>query len=73
MRFWKESKNFMTDKKHDITIPIYVPARSSIYNVKADELQVKLDNLRRNEDVLMRFFFILSLEEEVAVRSALLR
>lgn len=63
----------MTDSKHDVTIPIYVPARSSIYNVKAGELQIKLDALRRNEDVLMRFFFILSLEEEVAVRAALLK
>lgn len=63
----------MTDKKCDVTIPVYVPARASIYNVKADELQIKLDNLRNNEDVLMRFFFILSLEEEVAVRSSLLK
>lgn len=63
----------MTEKKCDGTIPIYVPARSSIYNVKADELQIKLDNLRKNEDVLMRFFFVLSLEEEVAVRAALMK
>jgi len=55
------------------TIPIYVPARSSIYNVKASELQIKLDNLRKNDDVLMRFFFVLSLEEEVAVRASLLK
>ena len=63
----------MTDKKREVTIPIYVPARSSIYNVKADELQIKLDNLRKNDDVLMRFFFVLSLEEEVAVRASLMK
>lgn len=63
----------MKDKKCDVTIPIYVPARSSIYNVKADELQIKLDNLRNHKDVLMRFFFVLSLEEEVAVRTSLLK
>ncbi len=57
----------------DTTIPIYVPARASIYNVKAKDLQIKLDNLRKNDDVLMRFFFVLSLEEEVAVRASLLK
>lgn len=62
----------MTEKR-DVTIPVYVPARSSIYNVKADELQIKLDNLRKNDDVLMRFFFVLSLEEEVAVRASLMK
>lgn len=63
----------MTIEKCETTIPIYVPARASIYNVKADELQIKLDNLRKNEDVLMRFFFVLSLEEEVAVRASLMK
>lgn len=62
----------MTEKR-DVKIPVYVPARSSIYNVKADELQIKLDNLRKNDDVLMRFFFVLSLEEEVAVRASLMK
>ena len=64
----------MTENKAETaTIPVYIPARSSIYNVKADELQIKLDNLRKNDDVLMRFFFVLSLEEEVAVRAALMK
>ncbi|NGX46224.1 MAG: hypothetical protein K940chlam2_01411 [Chlamydiae bacterium] len=63
----------MTENKTKTTIPIYVPARQSIYNVKADELQIKLDNLRKNDDVLMRFFFVLSLEEEVAVRASLMK
>ncbi len=53
------------------TIAVYVPARSSIYLVKASELQEKLDNLRENKDVLMRFFFVLSAKQEAAVRKAL--
>jgi len=57
----------------ETTIPIYVPARSSIYNVKASELQQKLDNLRNNNDVLMRYFFVLSEEEEKYVRDALMK
>lgn len=57
----------------ETTIPIYVPARSSIYNVKASELQQKLDSLRNNNDVLMRYFFVLSEEQEKYVRNALQR
>lgn len=61
----------MTERKCDVTIPVYVPARKSIYKVKADELQQKLDNLRNHKDVLMRFFFVLSEEQEKHVRDAL--
>lgn len=57
----------------ETTIPIYVPARSSIYNVKASELQQKLDSLRNNNDVLMRYFFVLSEEQEKYVRDALMK
>lgn len=59
----------MTEK--EVTIPVYIPARNSIYNVPAQHLQVKLDSLRNHKDPLFRFFFVLSFAEEVAVRKAL--
>lgn len=52
-------------------IAIYVPARASIFNVRASELQDKLDNLRQHKDVLFRFFFVLSSTQERDVRAAL--
>lgn len=55
----------------DVKVAIFIPARSSIYLVPADELQDKLDSLRKHKDVLFRFFFVLSSEEEKAVRAAL--
>ncbi len=55
----------------ETTIAVYVPARSSIYLVKASELQDKLDNLRAHKDILMRFFFVLSATQERDVRAAL--
>lgn len=57
----------------ETTIAVYVPARASVYNVPASQLQKKLDNLRRNDDVLMRFFFVLSEEQEKYVRDALMK
>ena len=52
-------------------IAIYVPARSSIFTVRASELQDKLDNLRQHKDVLFRFYFVLSAKQEKEVRTAL--
>lgn len=71
MPLQKERENIMTDSKCEVYIPVYIPARMSIYRVKASELQQKLDKLRRNKDVLMRFFFVLSEEQEKHVRDAL--
>lgn len=55
----------------DITIPVYIPARKSIYMVPAKDLQKKLDSLRTHKDVLFRYFFVLSEEQEKYVRNAL--
>lgn len=55
----------------DVLIPIYIPARSSIYNVKAIELGAKIEALRNHKDILFRFFHILTPKEEEAVRKAL--
>ena len=52
-------------------IPIYVPARQSIYNVKCTEFLEKLESLRNHEDVLFRYFHILTPKEEEQVRAAL--
>lgn len=55
----------------ETTIAVYIPAKANIYLVRASELQDKLDSLRRHKDVLMRFFFVLSSEQEKHVRDAL--
>jgi hypothetical protein len=52
-------------------IAVYIPARASIYLVKADELQDKLDSLKKHKDILFRFFHVLGAEEEKEVRKAL--
>ena len=52
-------------------IAVYIPARASIFTVKASELQDKLDNLRKHKDVLFRYYFVLSSEQEREVRAAL--
>lgn len=61
----------MTDKTCDTLIPVYIPARKSIYMVPAQDLQVKLDALRNHKDVLFRYFFVLSGTQETQVRNAL--
>jgi hypothetical protein len=58
-------------EKCDVTIPVYIPARQSIYKVPAKDLQRKLDALRNHKDPLFRFFFVLSADEEIVVRKAL--
>lgn len=57
----------------DTLIPIYVPARKSIYNVKSTELLAKIEALRKHEDILFRYFHILTPKEEEAVREALMK
>jgi len=52
-------------------IPIYVPAMKSIYNVKSTDLLAKIEALRKHEDILFRYFHILTPKEEEAVREAL--
>ncbi len=61
----------MTEKTETTTIPVYIPARQSIYKVPAKDLQHKLDALRNHKDPLFRFFFVLSADEEIIVRKAL--
>lgn len=55
----------------ETTIAVYIPAKATIYLVKASELQDKLDSLRQHKDVLFRFFFVLSSTQERDIRAAL--
>lgn len=56
---------------NEALIPIYIPAKQSIYHVKSEELLEKIEALRKHEDVLFRYFHILTLREEELVKEAL--